>query len=388
MKIVEVEAIALSAPWERIFDGIEKVPAHLLRPARNQVDTPRLGQAATLVRIRTDDGLEGIGEAHGLSAPEMTAVMISRLYRPLLLDRNPLDTGVIWELLYGMQMGSGHTRGYALMALAGIDMALWDLKGKYLQQPVYQLLGGAYRKSLLTYASPVPFLPDPAESAEHARAYLQQGFTSVKLKVGRGIEKDLEHIAAVREVIGPRSKLMLDANCGYDARTGLRLAEAAARYDPFWLEEPVRPEDVEGLAFIRARSPVPVASGECEHSAFGVHNLLSHRAVDVIQPNIARAGGITEAQRIAALAGVYNVRIAPHGVGSAIAIAAALHWMAATPDFLIYEYNRFLNPIREEILQRPLSFKDGYLQVPEGPGLGIDLDPAAVERYCVGRYSQ
>jgi D-arabinonate dehydratase/D-galactarolactone cycloisomerase len=386
MKIVEVEAIALSAPWEKIFGGIDRVPAHLLRPAANQVATPRLGQAATLVRIRTDNGLEGIGEAHGLHTPEITAIMVTRLFRPVLIGRSPLETGVLWELLYGMQQGNGHTRGYALMALAGVDMALWDLKGKYLGQPVYQLLGGAYRTAIPVYASPVPFLAEPAESAAHARAFVEEGFTAIKLKVGRGAAKDVAHLAAVREALGPAIRVMLDANCGYDVRTALELAKAAASYDPYWLEEPLPPENIEGLAFIRRHAGLRIAAGECEHSAFGVRDLLTRQAVDVIQPNIARAGGITEVQRIATLSHLFGIPVAPHGVGSAVAIAAALHWMAATPNFLIYEYNRFLNPIREEILCRPLCLQGGCLLVPEGPGLGIEVDPAAVERYCIARF--
>jgi D-arabinonate dehydratase/D-galactarolactone cycloisomerase len=386
MKIVEVEAMALSAPWEKIFGGIDRVPAHLLRPAANQVATPRRGQAATLVRIRTDNGLEGIGEAYGLHAPELTAIMVAQLFRPVLIGRNPMETGVIWELLYGMQQGNGHTRGYALMAQAGVDMALWDLKGKYLGQPVYQLLGGAYRTAIPVYASPVPFLTEPAESAAHARAFVEEGFSAVKLKVGRGVAKDVAHLAAVREALGPAIRVMLDANCGYDVRTALELSKAAAAYDPYWLEEPLPPENIEGLAFIRRHAGLRIAAGECEHSAFGVRDLLTRQAVDVIQPNIARAGGITEAQRIAALSHLFGIPVAPHGVGSAVAIAAALHWMAATPNFLIYEYNRFLNPIREEILRQPLCLQGGCLTVPEGPGLGIEVDPAAVERYCVARF--
>lgn len=385
MKIVEVEAIALSAPWEKIFNGIDKVPAHLLRPAANQVATPRPGQATTLVRIQADNGLEGIGEAHGLMAPEITMTIVGQLFRPVLLGRNPLDTGVIWELLYGMQRGNGHTRGYMLMALAGVDMALWDLKGKYLEQPVHQLLGGAYRKTIPVYASPVPFLPDPAQSAEQARVFVSQGFNAIKLKIGRGVEQDAAHVAAVREAIGPSIQLMLDCNCGYDARTALLVANAVAPYNPFWLEEPVPPEDIDGLAFVRSRAPMRVVAGECEHSSFGIRELLSRQAVDAVQPNICRAGGITEGQRIALVASMYNVPVAPHGVGSAVAIAAALHWMAATSNFLIYEYNRFLNPIREEILRQPLALRDGCLQVPDGPGLGIEIDPAVIERYSVGR---
>ncbi len=387
MKITNVEAIALSVTWEKMFGGMDKVPEHLLRPAANQVDTPRLGQAATIVRIRTDNGLEGIGEAHGMLAPEVTATIIARVFRPYLLGRNPLDTGVIWDVLYRAHRGSGHTRGYALLALSGVDMALWDIKGKYLDQPVYQLLGGAYRLKIPVYASPVPFFSEPEQSAEAALAFQAQGFMAIKLKVGRDVSRDVAHLAAVRKAVGPGTKIMLDVNSGYDARTALMLAQQARVYNPYWLEEPVPPEDVEGLAFVRARAEMPVAAGESEHSRFGVRDLLERNAVDVVQPNIARSGGITECQRIGELAQLHNLPVAPHGVGSAVAIAAALHWLAATPNLLIYEYNRLLNPIREEILRTPLVYKDSFMEVPQGPGLGIELDPATVERYFVGRYA-
>jgi D-arabinonate dehydratase/D-galactarolactone cycloisomerase len=232
----------------------------------------------------------------------------------------------------------------------------------------------------------VAFLADPGESAAHARAFVEEGFSAVKLKVGRGVAVDVAHLTAVREAVGPAIRIMLDANCGFDVRTALELAAAAAPYNPYWLEEPLPPEDFEGLAFLRRHAGVRIATGECEHSAFGVRDLLVRQAVDVVQPNIARAGGITEAWRIGTLAHLFGIPVAPHGVGSAVAIAAALHWMAAMPNLLIYEYNRFLNPIREEILEQPLGFRDGCLLVPEGPGLGIALDPKSVERYCVGRF--
>ena len=386
MKIARVDVIALEAPFAALFGGAERVPAELAHPAANQATVPRRGQCSTIVRVVSDDGVEGIGEAFALPAAEITATIIARYLRPLLLGRDPLETTVIWDLLYGAQRGGGHSRGFMLDAIAGVDIALWDLKGKALGLPVYQLLGGACRDRVPVYVSPVPFTADPAASARAARAFVEQGYRRLKLKVGRGIETDLAHVAAVRKAIGPAASLMLDLNCGYDARAALDLAHELRPYDPFWLEEPVPPEDLAGLAEVRHHAGTRVVTGECEATAFGMRDILLRGAADALQPNIAKAGGFTECVRIGDLARLFNVQIAPHGVGSGLAIAAALHWCATLPHLLFYEHNQFLNPLREAVLNEPLVRDGDDLLLPSGPGLGVTLNEAAIEEFVVARF--
>lgn len=386
MKITGIEAIALAAPFAEAFGGLENVPPELLRPAANQVATPRRGQFSTIVRVHTDEGLEGIGEAFGLPAPEITATIVARHFRPLLLGRDPLETTVLWELAYGAQRGGGQTAGFMLEALSGIDTALWDIKGKALGLPVAQLLGGAFRDRVPVYASPVPFLPTPEESARGATAFVGQGFRGVKLKVGRGVAVDVDHVAAVREAISPEVDLMLDLNCAYDARTAVALARQVLPYDVFWIEEPVPPEDLDGLAEVHRRAEMPVVTGESVYTAFAMRDILVRGAADSLQPNVAKAGGITECSRIGDLARLFNVSIAPHGVGSGLAIAAALQWCASLPNLLVYEANRFFNPLREAVITEKIEIENGCLVVPPGPGLGVSLDEEGMAPYVVGRF--
>lgn len=386
MKITDIEAIALAAPFAQAFGGLDNVPPELLRPAANQVATPRGGQFSTIVRVRTDEGIEGIGEAFGLPAPEITATIVARHFKPLLIGRDPRDTTVLWELAYGAQRGGGQTAGFMLEALSGIDAALWDIKGKALGLSVAQLLGGAFRDRIPVYASPVPFMPAPEESARAAQALAARGFHGIKLKVGRGIEEDLAHVAAVRQAIGSGIDLMLDLNCAYDARTAITLARQLLPYNIFWIEEPTPPEDLAGLAEVHRRAEMPVVTGESVYTAFAMRDILVRGAADSLQPNIAKAGGITECARIGELARIFNVSIAPHGVGSGLAIAAALQWCASLPNLLVYEANQFFNPLREVVINETIELCDSHLVVPPGPGLGVSLNEEGIAPYIVARF--
>ncbi|MET7392177.1 mandelate racemase/muconate lactonizing enzyme family protein [Dactylosporangium sp. NPDC005572] len=376
-----MEAVALAAPFERMFD---EVPEWLLTPASSHRVLPRLGQYTTLVRIRTVDGLEGIGEAYGLPEPRVTATIVGHLLAPMLIGRDAGASEALWELMFGAQAGAGRTGGFYLEAISGVDLALWDLRGKAAGQPVHRLLGGPVRTSVPVYASPIPFLPTTAESAERALSFLDDGFHAVKLKLGRGEATDLAHAAAVVSAIDGRAALHVDLNCAYDVRTAIRLGHALADLGVRWLEEPLATDDVAGLAEVRAAVRIPVVTGESEFIRYRYRDFLLARAADVVMPNLARAGGITEARRIAALCSAFHVDVSPHGVGSAIGLAAALQFAAATPNVPIYEYNRLPNPLRDDLAPRP-SLVDGALVVPDEPGLGITLDEDLIAHYEVFR---
>ncbi|HUV06766.1 MAG TPA: mandelate racemase/muconate lactonizing enzyme family protein [Spirochaetia bacterium] len=383
MKIVRVETRTLAAYWADLFGDMSKVPHHLLHPSANfsGSNPPRLGQSSTLVFIETDEGITGVGESWGLPEPRVVASVIEHLLRPVLLDRDPLATEQLWEAMY-RRLQNSYLRGTLLEAMSGIDMALWDIKGKKLGLPVFRLLGGPLRDRIETYASPVPFMP-PAEAAEKALEFTRRGFRTIKVKIGDGLKQDMERIKAVREAVGGDVGIVTDANCGYKVPEAVQAGHRLAEYGVRWLEEPVAFEDKAGLAEVRRSVAIAVVAGENEHTALGVMDLLLRRAVDAVQVNLTRCGGITGALRIAHLAHPFSIPMSPHGVGSAVGIAATLHLAAAVPNFTIYEYNQLLNPLRDELLKEPFVFKDSCLGVPDGPGLGIELDRKVLERFSL-----
>ncbi|WP_327005315.1 mandelate racemase/muconate lactonizing enzyme family protein [Dactylosporangium sp. NBC_01737] len=381
LTIASVEAVALAAPFAGMYD---EVPEWLLTPASSHRVMPRLGQYTTLVRIRTVDGLEGIGEAYGLPEPRVTATIVGQLLAPMLVGRDAGASEALWELMFGAQAGAGRTGGFYLEAISGVDLALWDLRGKAAGQPVHRLLGGPVRTTVPVYASPIPFLPSTAQSVQTALSFVDNGFHAVKLKLGRGETTDLAHATAVADALDGRAALHVDLNCAYDVNTAIRLGHALEHLGVRWLEEPLATDDVAGLAEVRAAVRIPVVTGESEFIRYGYRDLLLARAADTVMPNLTRAGGITEARRIAALCSAFHVDVSPHGVGSAIGLAAALQFAAATPNVTSLEYNRLPNPLRDD-LAAPPSLVDGALVVPDGPGLGVTLDEDLITHYEVFR---
>jgi D-arabinonate dehydratase/D-galactarolactone cycloisomerase len=385
MKITDVRIKNLVVEWADLFGDISKVPYYLLHPSANfsGENPPRLGQFSTLIFIDTDEGLTGIGESWGLPDPRVVGSIIENMLKPLLVGKDPLAIEQIWQKMYG-SMQNGHLRGTLLEAMSGIDIALWDIKGKYLNLPVYRLLGGPVRERIETYASPVPFVP-PREAAEKALEFTGKGFKTIKLKIGAGIKKDLEGIKAVREAVGPEIGIVTDANCGFTVPDAISLGRRLPEYDVKWLEEPVSVEDKAGLAEVRRAVDVAVVAGENEHTVFGILDLLQLRAVDAVQVNITRCGGITGARKIAELAGAFKIPMAPHGVGSAVGVTATLHLLSAVQNCMIYEYNQLLNPLRDDLLTEPLDFREGYLHAPEKPGLGIELKKDLIKKYAAAK---
>jgi L-alanine-DL-glutamate epimerase-like enolase superfamily enzyme len=383
LTIASVEAVALAAPFERLYGGADRVPDWLLTPASSHRVLPRLGQYTTLVRIRTTDGLEGFGEAYGLPEPRVTATVVGHLLAPMLVGRDAGASEALWELMFGAQAGAGRTGGFYMEAISGVDLALWDLRGKAAGLPIHRLLGGPIRNTVPVYASPVPFLPSPEASAERALSFLEAGFHAIKLKLGRGIDTDLVHAAAVADALGDKAELKVDLNCAYDVKTAIRLGHALEGLGVRWLEEPLATDDIAGLAEVRAAVRIPVVTGESEFIRYRYRDFLLQRAVDVVMPNLARAGGITEARRIAAHCSAFHVDVSPHGVGSAVGVAAALQFAAATPNVPVYEYNRLPNPLRDDLAS--FELRDGELVVPDGPGLGIELDEDLIRHYEVFR---
>jgi D-galactarolactone cycloisomerase len=341
-----------------------------------------------LVEIVCDDGTVGWGEALGPAAPNATVI---KAYTPRLVGRDPLDTEVLWLELYNLLRDQGQ-RGLAVTALSGIDIALWDIKGKHYGTSISRLLGGRFREDVKAYATG-SFRKDGVDPvfdvASETAAYVAQGFHAVKIKIGFDVDQDIAVIRAVREAIGPEKGLMIDANHGYDVLEACVVGKAVAELGIGWFEEPVIPEQLSAYRAVREGQPIPVAGGETWHGRFGMREPLETRAVDILQPDVCGAGGFSEMRRIADMAALHGVRLVPHVWGTGVAIAAGLQFIAALPPDPprrnsrppILEFDRTVNPFRQAVLTAPLEHIDGVVTIPDGPGLGIEINRDALARY-------
>lgn len=342
-----------------------------------------------LVEIKCDNGLIGWGECLG---PADINAAIVKMMTPLLIGKSALEIEPIWLELYNQFRDQGQ-RGATLNAISGIDVALWDLTGKHFNAPIYQLMGGAYRKEIPAYATGGFRVvgKDRIESLlQEVQGFLDSGFKAMKIKIGFGIKLDIASIKAVRELIGPDITLMIDANHGYDAADAIRVGRLAEPYDIDWFEEPIVPEALKSYEEIRHRQPIPVAAGETWHSRWGINAALQQHAVDIIQPDVCGVGGLTEARKIITLADIYQVRLVPHVWGTNVAMAAALHFHAIIPPSPPahearsphFEFDQTHNPFRNAIVTQPIEMHNGMLKVPEGPGLGIEINRDALQQFA------
>ncbi len=345
---------------------------------------------ALVVEVITDEGITGFGECYG--PPAANAAVVAH-YGELLVGRDPLATEAIWQELYNALRDHGQ-RGLAIQALSGIDIALWDIRGKVAGRPVHELLGGPIRRRVRAYATGLYEREDGDRArylAEEARGYVEEGFAAMKLKVGFGIGRDLAAARAVREAIGPEVALMVDANHAYDVTAATELGRRLAEFEIAWFEEPIAPEDVEGYAELRRRQPLPVAAGECSFTRFDFRRLFTARALDVAQPDTCAAGGISECKKIADMAAAFGVRYVPHVWGTGIALAASLQLLAVLPNEPLcrhpreplLEFDRTEHPIRDAVLTEPLRPRRGWIEIPTGPGLGVEIDRTALRRFAV-----
>ncbi|MBV9736005.1 MAG: mandelate racemase/muconate lactonizing enzyme family protein [Acidisphaera sp.] len=373
---------------------ITGIRAHILSAALSQpfaysrawYDT----RMAMVVEVETDTGLVGWGESYG-PAP-MTAAVVQAV-APWLIGADPLATEWVWQEVYARLRDHGQ-KGVVVEALSGIDIALWDIKGKHFGVPACRLMGGPLRTEVRAYATGLyrRRAGDPAGYlAGEAAGYVAEGFGAVKLKVGFGVEQDARMARAVRQAIGPEVGLMVDANHAYDAVAAIRLGRMIEELDIGWFEEPVPPEDVSGHRAVKAALAIPIAGGECEFTRFGFRALLEQRLLDIVQPDTCAAGGLSECKKIADMAAAYGVRYNPHVWGTGIAIAASLQLLAVLPSHTppslaplepMLEFDRTEHPIRQALLMRPIEHAAGVVRVPDGPGLGVEVDRAALARFA------
>ena len=359
---------------------------------------------ALLVEVETDQGLVGLGEAAHFGGPmQSTSQVIENELRDYLIGQDPRNIEYLWEVMH--RRAYKHARGgIVIAAISGIDIALWDLRGKMAGMPLWRLLGG-YRQTVPAYATGGFYSVGKGikELALEMETYVKHGFRAVKMKVGRnpGIElsplramdnsseclvtlaDDIARVAAVREAIGPDIKLMVDANAAWDVPTAVRMGRAMQAYDIYWYEEPVSPDDVAGSVEVAAKVDIALAGYEtCSYGIVDFNDYIKARAVHFVQPDVAWAGGLTETLKIAHMAQAANLPIAPHIHGSSVAVAAAVHLLGAVRNGSMAETVFPAHALMNELVKEPLLVdKDGNITLSERPGIGMELEPKIVKKY-------
>jgi len=334
------------------------------------------GRVTSLVLLHTDDGQVGIGTAY--SHPGLVYLVVQHQLAPLLIGRDPTDVEAIWDLMYKITRWYGR-KGAAVSALGAVDIACWDLRGKALGQPVWSLLGGA-KGTCDAYASALLW-QDVESLAAEAAGLIDRGFRRVKMRLGRDPEYDLASVRAVRQAIGDDNDVLVDGSMRYDLETARRIGDQLAQQKAFWFEEPFQPEDLDSFAALRGTVDVPLAAGENEFGSQGFRELLRVQALDIIQPDASRCGGITEVQRVAEMARPFGVRFATHSWSDAVAIIANAHVISAHDHGITVEIDRTGNPFVDDLLVEPLEVRDGRLFLSDAPGLGVELNDEVVQQY-------
>lgn len=340
------------------------------------------------VRVETDTGLSGVGEAT-LEYRETTVAEAIRELGRNFIGRDPQAIEALWHDAYR----STYFRGgpVYMSALSAVEMALWDIKGKALGVPVWQLLGGAVRDRVPCYANGW-FAPakTPAEFADKAKAAVAAGFSGLKWdpfgSAYRSLSKKelhaaLDNIAAVQAAVGAETELLIEGHGRFDVATAVRIARALEPFDPLWFEEPVPPDNWDALLEVKRRSPVPIAGGERIYSRWEASRFLEMNCVDYFQPDVSHCGGIGELKKLAAMAEARHIALCPHNPSGPVANAATLQVAASAPNFHVHETMAVDVPWRKDICREQVRFEDGRMRIPDAPGLGVELSEEAIAQH-------
>jgi D-galactarolactone cycloisomerase len=338
------------------------------------------GRLTCLIRIACDTGEEGLGSVY--SHPRLVREVVEGQLRDFLVGEDPREVEALWARMYSVTRWYGR-KGAAMSALGGVDMALWDLRGKAAGKPLYQLLG-AVRDWVPAYASGLLWKDDPRELGDEARRHLANGFRAMKTRLGRNYQYDSEALRVFREVLTGKARLHVDGNGRYSLEQARRMIPEFKKADIFWLEEPFMPEDVDNyLALKPDLNGIPMAAGENEFGVQGFRELIDRGMVDIVQPDCCRVGGITESRRVGEMAAKAGLRVAPHTWSDAVALAGNMHVVASLKNGVCVEVDQTGNPFIDELLAEKLKVVDGEIALPQGPGLGIALNEDVVERYAI-----
>jgi L-alanine-DL-glutamate epimerase-like enolase superfamily enzyme len=358
MKITAIEAIPLAIP---------------MKPMSPSSSWTAGGRKQIVVRVLTDAGLSGLGEAFAYGAPLAVCNVIDESLAPLLVGEDPRRIEALVDLMHRGTMIYGR-RGLAMFAISGVEIALWDLLGKARGAPVHELLGGAVRPRLPAYASLLRY-DSPADVAAACRHYAARGFTMLKIH-----QTDMASVRAAREAVGEGVALMLDTNCPWTPAEAIDMARALAPFGLFWLEEPVwPPEDYAGLARVAAATATPIAAGENESTLYGFRELIERGAADILQPSVTKVGGISEMRKIVTLAQSANLAVAPHSFYFGPGLAATLHVAATFGGTMPVEFPT--GEYETPFLTHPIEAREGWVAVPTGPGLGVEINEDAIRRH-------
>lgn len=372
MKITEVEAIYLRIP---------------------DLDAAQCDgtQDTLVIRIHTDEGIVGIGEVDSsplvakavVDAPASHSIAVG--LRSLLIGENPLEIERLWDKMYRGTIYFGRS-GPALHAMSGVDIALWDIFGKAMNRPVCEMMGGIFNRKLRAYASAL--MPDTIdEAARMAEHYAKLGYKSIKFgwgPIGRDARFDEAQVKAIRDAIGDEVDIMIDAGLAWDLKGALRMADVYEKYNVYWLEEPLHSNDIAGYRELADRTRLSIAGGEQESGRLAFQRLLDEGHLDIIQPDLARVGGLTEGKRIAYLAYDRHKKVVPHAFKTGILVAASTHFAAAIPNGFLIEHTVSNSPLARDLVNREVEFKDGCVTVPlDRPGLGVDINEEVLNRYRV-----
>ncbi|MUW13675.1 mandelate racemase/muconate lactonizing enzyme family protein [Halorubrum sp. CBA1125] len=346
-------------------------------------------RTSTLIRVETGDGAVGWGEAFG--PPKSIATLVDELLTDMVVGMDPYEVESLCDRNYTGLYHFG-SRGVVQSAISGIDIALWDLIGRVTGTSIARLLGGRNREHVTPYASTMYITQWGQPPAEPIQAAVDEGFSAAKIKIGRNIEDDVERVQIARDRLGDDARLMVDCNGNYRPEQAIELDDALSPFDVSWIEEPIPPENRSGYAELKRAIDTPVAAGEASYGRFEFKELIDDRTVDVVQPDVCKCGGLSEARFIAKLATTENLAVSPHVWTGAVGLAASLQFAGSLPNYphstnvpepVLFEVDRADNGLREELLTEPFDFAGDTLEIPDAPGLGVEPDPAAIERYRV-----
>ncbi len=334
-----------------------------------------------LVRIETACGIVGYGEAHHAQTPSTIAAFINDALGPSLIGMDAHETEAIWDKAYRHYIATHGPGAAAVIGLSGVDLALWDIKGKNLGQPVYRLLGGK-RRPIRAYAGGISLGFQPVyDIKREIEGFIERGYDFMKLRVGDTLEKDRERVSAVRAAFGPEITLAADAGTRYRTADVARIAEVCEAGRLAWLEEPFTPDNLPGYRRLRDLTATPLAAGENHFTRHELRTLISEEIIQFVQADCCKTGGITEILKIAALAGAWHLQFAPHTSASVLSTAASTHVLSVAPNAFIYEADvSAINAFRDE-LGAPFEIVDGTILAPDAPGLGVEIDEKVIEKY-------
>ena len=368
MKIVDVTTTMLHDP-----EGFVIQDATIFPPKEGAQ-----GRSALFVHIKTDEGIEGLGTSAGSTAVQ---AVVEDSLKGVLIGEDPFNIEKLWNLMFWTVRGVGR-KGIAFCAISALDIALWDLKAKALNLPLYRLLG-PYTDTVPVYGSGGWTNFSESELVAEQVGYVERGFPRVKMKVGKDFgmseDEDVKRLAAVRKAVGDDVEIYVDANNGYYAKQAIRMSQIFEQFDVKWFEEPVLADDIEGLSVISQSTTIPVATGEHEYTKYGFKELIVRGGADIVQPDIGRVGGVTEWMKVAHIAHGFNLPVAPHAYQ-----LIHLHVACATPNLKVVEYLGVSDKSdRVWYTEFPEPVNGMWSPYPDRPGLGLELDPAAVKKFKV-----